>query len=519
MVRFPQVPRELFRFTQGDRAELYTAVLRVFGEANDRLETSLKPDQLRDRLRGVGWFDALEDIDLTAALGSLRGWELLDATQDHAGEYRTAEEYEQRNVSFSLTRRGEAALAGIDTVLAVLASAGALQTAVLDAIAARLAMLGELLADPTTSNRTVFVALTELENHLEALRGNTRQFNGELQRLVRGEAADVEVFREVKAATVGYLQEFLVNLDRRAVAVSDAARRVEALGVDELFTRALAGADLPPTPDEDRAGVWLDGRRTRWAGLRAWFLPERGTPARIEQLTTVARRAVIALLQALDRITESRKRVSSAGEDFRALARSFALAPTEDDCHRLWNVAFGLSSSRHAHLAHPDPELVGPSTPWTAAPPVHVSALLRSSGRTDRHSRPGRVRDVAAVRTARALQARRERAEAVRAWEELAGNGPGPVPLSGFAQLDHTVFLRLIDLLGRALCSQVGTDGLRRAATADGRMELVLRDPPPGRPPATISTPRGTFTGPDYLVDIRRAGERAPRATARKVAR
>ena len=509
-----RVPADLFRFTHGDRADLYSAILNAFGEANDRLETALVLDQVRLRLRGVGWFDALEDADLVGALRSLTEWQLLDATQDHTGDYRTAEEYELRNVSYSLTRRGEAALAGVEQALAVLVSAGALQTAVLDAIAERLGALAALLEAPGSADRRVFTTLTELEHHLEALRTNTRQFNGELQRLVRAEAADLEVFHEVKSATVAYLQEFLTDLDQRAYAIAAAARRVEALDVEQLWHRALRGADLPPSPGADQASAWLERRRSRWAGLRAWFLPSGGSVPRVEQLHTVARRAVVALLQVLDRITESRKRASSAVEDFRELARRFAAAPTEDDLHRLWAAAFGLGPSRHAHLAHPDPELVPSSSSWRDGPPVEVSALLRRSGRVERFTRTGRVRDVAALRAERAERARRERAEAEAAWHVLGTDGP--TRLSAFARLDHDVFERLLDLLGRALGAPAGSDSARRSAAADGRMEIVLRAPVPGRI-AVLCTPRGRFEGPDYLVDIRdRAGRRPD---AQRVAR
>jgi uncharacterized protein (TIGR02677 family) len=496
-----RVPTDLFRFTHGDRADLYSAILHAFGEANDRLETSLSLDQVRQRLRHIGWFDALEDVDLVEVLRSLTGWKLLDATQDHAGDYRTAEEYEQRNVSYSLTRRGEAALAGVEQALAVLVSAGALQTAVLDAVADRLGVLAALLEDPASADRRVFTTLTELENHLEALRTNTRQFNGELQRLVRAEAADLGVFHEVKTATVAYLQEFLTDLDQRAYAIAAGARRVEALGVEQLWRRALSGADLPPVPGDDPSAAWMERRRSRWAGLRAWFLPVDGSVARVEQLHTVARRAVVALLQVLDRITESRKRASSAVEDFRELARRFAAAPTDDDLHRLWAAAFGLGPARHAHLAHPDPEVVPTSSTWREAPPVEISGLLRTSGRVERFTRTGRVRDVAALRVERAERARRERMEAEAAWEVLGT--AAPTRLSAFARLDHDVFERLLDLLGRALSASAGSDGLRRSVTADGRIEIVLAPPPAGARMAVLHTPRGRFESPDYLVEIR----------------
>ncbi|MFF4509350.1 TIGR02677 family protein [Streptomyces sp. NPDC001401] len=495
-----RVPADMFRFTTGERAPLYSAILHAFGEANERLVTALSLDEVRERLRGVGWFDALADEDLVAALRQLREWRLLDAVQNHAGNYRTAEEYERRNLQYSLTRRGEAAFAGVQHALAVLASSGALQTAVLDAISDRLHALAELVADAASGDRQLFTTLQELEGHLDALRSNTKQFNGELQRLLHADGADLAVFHEVKAATVAYLQEFLSHLDQRAHAIAGAVARVEELGVDVLHERALAGAELPPLAGGDPAPAWLQARRARWEGLRVWFLPEDGAPARVEQLHHVARRAIVTLLQVLDRINQARLRSSSAAEDFRELARWFALAPAEDDLHLLWATAFGLGSARHAHLVHPDPEVVPASAGWGEAPPVEVSALLRSSGRTERFTRTGRVRDVAAVKAARAERARAERAELEAAWDLLGASAP--VRLSHFGELDHRVFERLLDLLGRALAVHPDSDGLRRAVTGDGRVEVLLR-PPDGPGRAILRTVHGRLTAPDYVVEIR----------------
>jgi uncharacterized protein (TIGR02677 family) len=501
-----RVPPDMFRFTSGERAELYAAVLHAFGDANERLETALGLEDVRARLRSVGWFDALTDDDLVAALAQLRDWQLLDVIQNHAAHYRTAAEYERRNVQYSLTRRGEAAVAGVQHALSVLASTGALQTAVLDAIADRLEELHALLTDPRSANRRVFTALQELEGHLDALRHNTRQFNGELQRLLRAEGAELGTFQEVKAATVAYLQEFLTNLDQRAHAIGAALTRIDERGVVALHQRALLGAELPPVAGQDPAPGWLAHRRARWDGMRAWFRPLDGSPPRIGQLHDIARRAIVTLLQVLDRITESRRRASSAVADFRELARWFTVAPTEADMHRLWAAAFGLGPARHAHLHHPDPELVPAGISWLAAPPVEVSALLRSSGRTERFSRTGRVRDVAAIKAARAALARAERAELEAAWAGLATDGP--VRLADVGELVFPVFERLLDLLGRALSAAAGVDGTRRAVTSDGRLEILLRPPPDGRR-AVLRTTRGRLVAPDYLIDVRTAGGHA----------
>lgn len=510
-----RVPPEMFRFTSGDRAGLYVSILHAFGEANERLETALSLDDVRARLRSVGWLDALDDDDLASALTQLRDWNLVDVIQNHAENYRTASEYERRNLQYSLTRQGEAAFAGVLHALSVLASTGALQTAVLDAISDRLGDLVTLLADGTGTDRPIFIKLMELETHLDALRSNTKQFNGELQRLLRADGAELSTFHEVKAATVAYLQEFLTNLDQRTHAIETRIRQVEDHGVSRLHHRALLGAELPRISGEDPGPDWLAHRRTRWEGLCAWFLPPDGTRPRVEQLHLVARRAIITLLQVLDRITESRRRASSAVADFRELARWFTVLPAQNDLHRLWSTAFGLSPARHAHLGHPDPELVSSSAGWAEAPPVEVSALLRSSGRTERFSRTGRVRDVGAIKAARAGQALEERAQLEAAWNML--DTGGPVRLSGFGKLEHTAFERLLELLGRALSNSPTSSGTRRSTTTDGKIEIVLREPADGAI-AHLTTPHGRFSGPDYEIEIRAFGNRHV-ARARRTAR
>jgi len=498
-----RVPPEMFRFTSGDRAGLYVSVLHAFGEANERLETALGLDDVRARLRSAGWPGELDDGDLTDALDHLRLWNLVDVIQNHSENYRTASEYERRNLQYSLTRQGEAALAGVTHAMAVLASTGALQTAVLDAIADR---LGDLLRElETGSDRRIFATLTELEGHLDALRANTKQFNGELQRLLRADGADLAIFHEVKASTVAYLQEFLTNLDHRTHAIATRIRQVEEQGVGLLHKRALAGAELPQLSGVDPGPAWLEHRRARWDGLRAWFRPADGTPPRADQLHLVARRAIITLLQVLDRINESRRRTSSAAADLRELARWFTVLHEQDDLHRLWSTAFGLSSARHAHLSHPDPELASPSSSWREAPPVEVSPLLRSSGRTERFSRTGRVRDVTEVKAARAAQARAERAELEAAWSML--DTGGAVRLSRFGQLDHALFERLLELLGRALASPPDRSGRRRGTTTDGRIEIILK-PPADAATARLETSHGIFQGPNYEIEVRTAGAR-----------
>ncbi len=462
---FPPVPADLFRFTTAEHAELHTAVLRAFGVANERLETALTLDDVQRRLRDVGWSEQVTDDELTASLTALRQWGLIDTAQHRHG----------------LTKLGEAAYAGVQHALRTLTSSGSLQTAVLDAIADRLDELHDVQDD-----RRVFTALMELEGHLDALHAGTTRFNADLQRLLRDDQADLATFQDVKRTTITYLRDFVADLDARKQQIRD---KIDGIDVTKIHERARNGADLYQGTD-----LWLQQRAARWKTLLSWF---HDTPPRADELQDVARKAIVQLLRVLDRISEQRKRPTNTAADFRALARWFARTETEDEAHELFNAAFGLWPARHAHLAHADGELLPSGEPWHNTPPVPVSPQLRATGKQEHIGSTGKVRNVEEVRRNRREQAERERRELEHAWSQIQTDGA--VRISTLTSLDHDTFHRLIDLVGRALGSDPDSTGTRTAGTTDGRMQINLRN---ARGWATITTQKGTLSGPDYVIDV-----------------
>lgn len=500
MQDFERLPARIFDFTTGGRRDLYFAILHVFNDANERLETALLVEQVHARLPGTGFTEPADEAEVDTALRHLESLELLESSQSYTASYATAAEFERKNVQYTLTARGEAEFAGVRVVLERLKEKGALQTAVLDAIADRLDTLHALLGedDPSSDSR-VLTALQELEGHLDSLRDNTKRFNNELQRLLRSDGADLDTFHEVKRATVGYLDEFVDRLEERARTIADALARTESHGLERLLERALSGANLPPSATDRVRADWVASRRAKWSGLRLWFAPTEDGQEGVRRLHEVARRAIGALLETLERITESRRRASSAAEDLRTAARWCAGAVSEEEIAGVWSALTGLSPARHAVLGHEDPELVAPGTPWAEADPVPVSPNLRSSGRSGRVARTARVRDVSDIVQRRRERALVQQAEAEQALRQLVTEGP--VRLSSFGQLEHELFEHLLSLLGQALAEPPLGDGTRRALTADGQLEIVLGPAPHGRT-ATIHTPRGQFHGPDHEVSI-----------------
>lgn len=493
-----EVDPDLFRFTTTDLRMLHVALMAAFADAAV-LAPALNLDQVHVALGQVGWTEALPDDVVASALASLAGWGLLEATQDHTAHYATPEEFERKNLQWSLTRRGEASVRGLLHALDALRAGAGLQVAVLVAIGDGLAELAGLLTTPSTSevDARIHIRLAEVEGHLASLVANVRQFNGHLQRLVREDATTDEVFVEVKRRTVAYLEEYVEGVERPQRRVAAGIEQVVAAGTGQLFARALRGANLAPSADDDPRQAWLAERERRWAALRAWFAPEDSGEPRIAGLLGVARMAIVQLLRVLERRWDNRRRSASIAMDFRRLAGWFAAAPGTTEAHQLFAAAFGMWPARHAHLPPPDGEARGRTTSWASADPVDVAPALRTSGSLATRGPARPVPDPGALRARR----HQEQLATLAAAEELRAHllTTAPVRLSSFTGLSPAAFHELLALLGAGLTAPLGTDGSRRALSDDGRTEIVLTDPGDGRQ-ARVESSDGVLSGPDLLV-------------------
>lgn len=146
-----------------------------------------------------------------------------------------------------------------------------------------------------------------------------------------------------------------------------------------------------------------------------------------------------------------------------------------------------------------DGEERAPTRSWLATQPVDVAPALRTSGSLSIRGGVRPVADPSFVRAAR----QRDQAAALDAHDELRDTlvTDGAVRLSRFTRLPAAAFGELLALLAVGLDAPAGADGARRALSADGRVEVVLRDPRDGRV-ATVAGDHGVLRGPDLLVSI-----------------
>lgn len=502
-----QVP--VFRYVTVENAPSYRAILEVFVEAKEHYVIELRPAEVRDRLGRSGLFHELPGpADLDRHLDQLADWRNLQRSHD-TGAVSRVEDFYRRRWLYRLTPEGEAAHRAVREVEATVGRSGALQTSMLVEIRdALVALAGAAGAGDAPG---LARALHRLHGAFESLTAEAHLFLGELDRHAAEERVDEEGFLAYKHALLAYLGRFVEDLRRLRPEIAAGVAAAEAEGPDRFLPLAAGAADLPPAREgEDPAARWIAEERERWGGIRAWFAGGAGAPPRVARLHDAALSAVVRLTRSLARLNDRRARAVDRAADFRTLARWFSECATDDDAHALWAAAFGLHPARHFHLEEADPELARPDESWWHAPPVDVPVRLRTRGAVARSGRPPPALDFSDGRTWIAARRRRQRAELEGAMARFAGRGP--LRLSSLAALARPELDQLLALLDEVLVARRERDGSRRARTADGLHDVVLRVPGGERAWVVLETPGGRLRCLDYELEVAAAARLRPAA-------
>jgi uncharacterized protein (TIGR02677 family) len=512
-----ELPPRPFAHLNAPLHELYRRVMGVFRASKQRFVVHLRPEDVTEALRANGATTAVPD-DVQEALARLADWGNLRATPD-TSRVTTVEDFYRTRYLYQLSREGEAAERALEVYEQEIARRGELQAVALEDIRLRLRALAGLPADPDPA--VVHSLLLELSGRLDSLAANATAFMSGLQRTIDLQDIDEDAFLSYKDRLLSYLERFVSELvikssDIASLLQSITPERAESLlymaAEREAGDVAPGEADDEPTADAGSDAVAAKFRdwQGRWSGIWSWFCGDRAHPSQSSLLRQRARKAIPDLLATISVLQERRAGRSDRSADFRTLARWFAQAPSEDDAHRLWRAAFGLSPSRH--FSGGPPEGAGAAESWLDGPSQVISARLRATGHYERRGGPAKIKDRSAERSRLAEQVTAEREQADAARQRLATGYPAR--LSALGELDHDEFSLFLRILGDALSAgPAGPDGLVTTRTADGTLEIVLRPLADGTV-AEIVTTDGVLRGPDHEITICDTTQPAPVADA-----
>ncbi|WP_279433634.1 TIGR02677 family protein [Actinomadura sp. KC345] len=487
----------------------YRRVMAVFVENKRRFVVHLRPEDVAEALRRDGG-SGLSQETVDKALGSLAEWGNLRADPD-TSRVTTVEDFYRARHLYQLSREGEAAERALEVYEREIGRRGELQAVALEDIRVRLRALRDLPGHPDPA--VAHNLLLELMSRLDSLAANASAFMGGLQRAIELQDVDEEAFLAYKDRLIAYLERFVSELVVKHHDIAATLRALPSERVADLLAAAAAREAADAVPDEATgpaaetpsaavsaaSGEKLAAWENRWSGLWSWFVGGRGHPCQADLLRTRARKAIPDLLATISVLQERRAGRSDRSSDFRALARWFAQSPTEQDAHRLWRAAFGLSTARHL-TAEPGAVIaeVPAATSWLEAPRIEVSARLRAAGHYAKRGAPSRVRDRTVERESLAREVAAEREQTETARRRLATGRA--VLLSEVGVLGRQEFALFLRLLGDALAAgPPGPDGAIRTRTSDGALAVTLK---PVGGLAEVETEDGVLRGPDHEITI-----------------
>jgi len=486
----------------------YRAILRVFVEARERFEIALRPAEVAERvLADSDWCHgaAETEAEVEACLTSLRDWGNLASARDIVSA-RTIAEYLHPKYLYQLTPAGEMAERALRFYEQGLRTRGELSTTALRDIGDLLDELRALLSAETADEAKALRALRELARSFEHLVTRAQSFLGGLQHELDRPGAEESSFLALKEELIGYLDRFVRELIASNYRVGHALRALDQLPLPPLLD-AAGDADLANTlaPSAEEHARAREQWRSRWQGLRGWFIGGETGASQADALRERAVAAIPTLLERVRRLNDQRANRADRATDFQTLARWFAEAPAEADLHRLWRAAFGLSSSRHlrvnpATLLAWDDLPPGSRPAWENAPPFVIAITQWERGQAGPRGAPPRIVDRSAARAALKAQAEAERLALQAARRSLAARTPAP--LGELGGLDSPQFDVLLDAIGEAFAHMEPEDTEAEAASSDGELMVRIRLPEPRGRLGHISTPDGSLTGPDLLVTV-----------------
>lgn len=499
-----------FGYLSAPNASLYRRVMRALLTEKERFTVHVRPDQVYTALQADSG-DAVSEEAVVDALEQLAqpSWGNLLAFPD-SSRVTALEDFYRRRMLYQISRPGEVAERALSAYDTALGSRGVLQSVALEDIVVLLTNLRDTLTasadgEPVDAARA-HQTLRSLRERFSELAENAVAFMGSIQRTLDLHDADVEAFLAYKEQLIDYLERFINDLLTRGAAIAELLGAIPADGVEFLTTMAAEREAIDAAPGETERAVqaaremWL----RQWSGLIDWFVSSPGRESEAKLLRGRARAAIPALLAVVRALHETAGGRTDRSQDFVTLARWFAALPADEDRHRLWRSAFGLSPVRHLSVTAQTQEdwaaaELGNATPWADAPVVEISPQLRRTGSYERRGRSASVADRSTAKAMLTERARQEAEQTAAARRRILTGGPKP--LSAFAVLDPEAFRLFLGLLGDALAVMGPTAQTAQVHTSDGELTVTLtRTQGPGV--AVIATAEGALTGPDHLVDI-----------------
>jgi uncharacterized protein (TIGR02677 family) len=484
---------------------LYRATLRVFTDAKAAFALHLRPSDIRESLAGNAVFQSSDVGAIDAALIQLCEWGNLQAHRD-TSDVSTVEEFYRPRFLYQLTAPGEAAERALAVFYDTLAQPGELQTAALEDIRQYLGELARISEEPETDEGVALQTLMLLSTRFEQLMSRAQTFIRDLQRKMDLRGAEVGEFLSYKETLINHIERFIGELIVATYEIAQKIRAIEDRDVNRLLVAAARRESVDALEPTRAARFATAGERwrTRWAGLRSWFISEALKPSQAEILRARARSAIPALLSSVAGINDRRFTRSDRAADFQTLARWFAQADTDAQAHRLWRAAFALSPARHLHVDEETLDAreempISAQTSWLIAEPLRISPRVRKSGRHMAKGPPRGVIDRSREKQYLAKLAKDESLQIAAAQRQLATGRR--MRLAAIGTLNPTAFDLFLDLLGEALATKLKPQESVVAHSSDGALRIELA-PTEDDAQAVIVTTAGLFCGQDHFVTI-----------------
>lgn len=155
-------------------------------------------------------------------------------------------------------------------------------------------------------------------------------------------------FIAYKDAVIGYLREFVKELQKNFYIIEKTTKNLNDSQVEKVLKKALEFEKSIPRLENEVTDQQLEDNIVgRWNNFRDWFLGNEETESEAVKLFEITNEIIRKITRFASQIIENRNSAANRKEEYRQLCELFLDCKDMDEASKLSSLSFGIFRSRH----------------------------------------------------------------------------------------------------------------------------------------------------------------------------
>ncbi len=326
----------------------YRSIIRHMYRQYDKMKYWLFKEEIYELLKVYEDFESYKEEQLKLDLEQLTNWGNIAAIADTT-KVKTVEEFKNREFRYQLapyTIEIERMLIGLENM--TVENTATLEPALVEKFHALLEQHQQVIY---AEDKKVYEWWKSLNSAFRDLNQNYQDYIGRFYSPKTEEMMKTTEFLIFKEAFVGYLRDFIKELQMTTLSIKDSFSTLSKEAIHELLSKALnyektiVNVELVIRDEE-----YMDINLGRFKSMQEWFLSYEGRDSLVDKLIDNTNEIIRKITRFAAQIAEKRNNNVNRKEEYRKIGELFMNAQSIEEAHKLSALVFGTLGTMHVHI-------------------------------------------------------------------------------------------------------------------------------------------------------------------------